>query len=74
MPNLVAVTGNRSEKCLEVINAIATANAFINKVVTIKKASITNIPLKRVAAVLTSNSPEVTFDRVVRSKGMSIIN
>jgi hypothetical protein len=34
MPNLVPITGNRSEKCLEVINAIETADAFINKVVT----------------------------------------
>jgi hypothetical protein len=72
MPNLVPVTGNRSKKCLEVINAIETADAFINKVVTIKKATITTTPFKRVAEVLTSNSPEVTFDRLVRSKGVSI--
>jgi hypothetical protein len=75
MPNLVPITGNRSEKCLEVINAIETADAFINKVVIIKKATIQTSPLKRaVADVLTGNSPEVTFDRIVRSKGMSIID
>jgi hypothetical protein len=48
MPNLVPITGNRSEKCLEVINAIGTADAFINKVVIIKKATIPTAPLKRV--------------------------
>jgi hypothetical protein len=75
MPNLVPVTGNRSEKCLEVINAIKTADAFINKVVIIKKATIQTSPLKRaVADVLVGNSPEVTFDCIVGSKGMSIIN
>jgi hypothetical protein len=75
MPILVPITGNRSEKCLEVINAIETADAFINKVVIIKKASIPTTPVKRaVANVLAGNSPEVTFDRIVRSKGMSIID
>jgi hypothetical protein len=72
MPNLVPVTGNRSEKCPKVINAIETADAFINKVVTIKKATIMTTPLKRVDKVLTSNSPEATFDRVARSKDMHI--
>jgi hypothetical protein len=75
MPNLVPITGNRSEKCLEVINAIETADAFINKVVIIKKNTIQTAPLKRaVAHLLAGNSPEVTFDRIVRSKGMSIID
>jgi hypothetical protein len=75
MPNLVPITGNRSETFLEVINAIETADAFINKVVIIKKATIQTSPLKRaVADVLAGNSPEVTFDRIVRSKGMSMIN
>jgi hypothetical protein len=72
MPNLVPVTGNRSEKCLKVINAIETADAFINKVVIMNKATIMTTPLKSVADVLAANSPEVTFDRVVRSKGMSM--
>jgi DNA-directed RNA polymerase specialized sigma54-like protein len=66
MPNLVPVTGNRSEKCLQVINAIETADAFINK------ATIKTTPLKRVADVLTANNPEATVDRVVRSKGMYV--
>jgi hypothetical protein len=66
MPNLVPITGNRSETFLEVINTIETADAFINK------ATITTTSLKRVVAdFLKANNPEVTFDRVVRSKGMS---
>jgi hypothetical protein len=66
IPNLVPITGNRSEKCLKVINAIEIAYAFTNKV------TITTTPLKRVADILTANNPEVTFDRVVRSKGMYV--
>jgi hypothetical protein len=65
MPNLVPIIGNRSKKCLEVINPIETEDAFINKAVIINKATIATTPFKRVAEVITANSPEVTFDRVV---------